>query len=174
MTREQKEILREHLPYEICMLRYTFGAVDKPREQLDWNAHLESFAIHARALVEFFLNEDDRHNRTMIAKDLVPGWTAPEKNEIDRFITKVNQQVAHLGSSRTRRAAEKIGPERARKALDWIEAAVVQYRDGMSKEARSLFNEAACTPVPGGASVILTTTTTSLQGETIGFRRLEK
>jgi hypothetical protein len=45
--------LRESLPYELRMLRHTHRQLSHEQNQLDWNAFLESFAIHARNLMEF-------------------------------------------------------------------------------------------------------------------------
>ena len=155
-TKKQIEFLREHLPYEMCMLRYAFQEIGRPREQLDWNVHLESFAIHARSLVEFLLNKEDQHSRTVLGSDLVPGYTAPEKDGVDHFMTKVNQQIAHLGTTRTREAAKKIGPERAQKALDWIEKAMERYLDAMRPDIRNLYNDAGSYPVVGPTLILKT------------------
>ena len=60
MADEQEKIayLEERISYELVMLNYTFMRLltsppSSPEEQLDFNAYLESFAVHARNLVAF-------------------------------------------------------------------------------------------------------------------------
>jgi len=55
---KQKAYLQEHLPYELKMLRYTYGQLLQKQHCLSWNAHFESFAVHARNLVNFLTNGD--------------------------------------------------------------------------------------------------------------------
>ena len=54
------EFVREHLPYEIDMLRSTYLTLYQGG--VDWairNALIESFCIHARNLLEFFSKKAD-------------------------------------------------------------------------------------------------------------------
>jgi len=61
---EKLAYLEEHVSYEVVMLNYTFMRLltlrpSTPEEQLDCNAFLESFGVHARNLVDF-LSEKSR------------------------------------------------------------------------------------------------------------------
>lgn len=48
-----------HLPYEIDMFRELYPELSSGKySQLLHNSHIESFLIHARALIEFFKNKD--------------------------------------------------------------------------------------------------------------------
>ena len=55
---QKVDYLKEHLPYMLKMLRYTFSRMQDEPNYLSWNAHFESFAIHARNLVNFLTNAD--------------------------------------------------------------------------------------------------------------------
>jgi hypothetical protein len=50
--RQKRDYLEEHLPYMMKMLRYTHGQMLQKQHYLCWNAHFESFAVHARNLVK--------------------------------------------------------------------------------------------------------------------------
>ena len=81
---EKLSYLNEHISYEVIMLNYTFMRLMTFRsatseEELDRNAFLESFGIHARNLVEFFtkkMREDDR-----TASDYMPAFEAPNQDD---------------------------------------------------------------------------------------------
>lgn len=85
--------------YEVWMMRETAGRLARGEaDTVIRNALLESFLIHARALVGFFdrrVKDDD-----IIARDYVPTWaeTIPQslRDECDR----INKQVAHLTTTR--------------------------------------------------------------------------
>ncbi len=59
---QKLEHLREHLPYELLMLRHTYDRINGNRYTLDWNAYYESFTIHARNLLDFLNNEGTGNN----------------------------------------------------------------------------------------------------------------
>ena len=61
----------EHVSYEVVMLNYTFMRLmtlqpSTPEEQLDCNAFLESFGVHARNLVDFFLRSLAKKVETLL------------------------------------------------------------------------------------------------------------
>jgi hypothetical protein len=43
----QNSYLKEHLPYMLKMVRYTFAQMNQLQHYLTWNAHFESFAVNA-------------------------------------------------------------------------------------------------------------------------------
>jgi hypothetical protein len=45
--------LREHLPYELHMLRHTFLKFTTVHDASDWNAYFVAFAVYARNLHDF-------------------------------------------------------------------------------------------------------------------------
>ena len=86
---EQEKIayLEERISYELVMLNYTFmrlltSSVTTANEQLELNAHLESFGVHARNLVAFLSGksaEDVRSAADYVADFEVPGNTRPQQ-----------------------------------------------------------------------------------------------
>jgi hypothetical protein len=62
---EKLSYLNEHISYEVIMLNYTFMRLVTLRpatseEELDRNAFLDSFGIHARNLIDFSPSERGR------------------------------------------------------------------------------------------------------------------
>ena len=51
--------LREHVRYEVVMVRWAFGQIQPLPPSLERNAFIECFAVHARALFEFLASEGD-------------------------------------------------------------------------------------------------------------------
>lgn len=49
---ERVAYLREHLHYEVIMLRHAYSRMGTS-DGLDFNAFLEAFAVHCRVLIEF-------------------------------------------------------------------------------------------------------------------------
>ena len=83
------------------MLRATAGwlITAQPGVTADptWNAYVESFGIHARALGDFLANRG-RHSDDVLAKHYAPGWTA--EDPALAIAEVVDKQVAHLTSVR--------------------------------------------------------------------------
>src|SRR5262245_10235310 len=86
----------DHLAYEFEMLRFTAKELaDRASEQTDMvNVLLESFAIHARNLFEFF--GGGQRERYMYATHYVDDWKHPESNLLGRTGGKANEGVVHL------------------------------------------------------------------------------
>jgi len=79
---EKIAFLQERIGYELTMLNYTFMRLVTARpstaaEQLDRNAFLESFAIHARNLVTF-LSPESRADEPR-ATDYVTTFETPDR-----------------------------------------------------------------------------------------------
>jgi hypothetical protein len=70
---QKAEYLEEHIPYMVKMLRYTYGQMQQEQHYLTWNAHFESFAIHARNLVNLLTNNDTGN---MKAHNFINGFRA--------------------------------------------------------------------------------------------------
>lgn len=74
-----KDWTREHLFYEWQMLRHSLrraASLQCPAQQLDFNAYLESCAIHARVLYGFLTNDKGSGNNNVVASDFVQGFKA--------------------------------------------------------------------------------------------------
>lgn len=95
---------REHLSYEIWMLRETAGwlvTATRAAELPTWNAYIESFGIHARTLGDFLANRG-RHGDDVLAKHYAPKWTA--EDPAPAIAKVVDKQVAHLTTVRLEKA----------------------------------------------------------------------
>jgi hypothetical protein len=113
------DIINEHLPYEIDMLRglfRQFGKVNRELSELDqkiqYYAQINSFCVHARALLDFFSNKGgDPTDAT--ARDFTTAYTSPfdpAKEPLKSLRTKLNKQVFHLTKNRTIVLANKFDP----------------------------------------------------------------
>jgi hypothetical protein len=109
---ERRAFAEEHVLYEVWMLR---GLTDRLLEVLahdreaggrdtGWlelptrNAQVESFAIHARALLEFFYKPDRPRPDDALARHYCPrGWEPPKVGEsLEVVKQRVGKEVAHL------------------------------------------------------------------------------
>jgi hypothetical protein len=123
MALEQKhyDMLVEHLPYEIDMLRNSYAFLSstarlKIREAIPENAGtvtflnntvIEAFWIHARCLLEFFQRVSQTEGRTSCAQDFTrdqPTYDLPFEN----LTESINNQICHLNYARFRNSSDKI------------------------------------------------------------------
>jgi hypothetical protein len=124
LTDDDLRKLSEHVLYEIEML---FGAaellewhVTRDGFNLPWAIHMaqiESFAIHARTLMDFLFNERSRSPRSKAATDgfaadyFKPGdWRGlcpSRETTLDRVTDQVGQQVAHISYPRASHSAKR-------------------------------------------------------------------
>jgi hypothetical protein len=142
MSTEQRDYLEEHLPYELKMLRYTYGQMLQEQHYLSWNAHFESFAVHARNLVKFLTNSDTGNLK---AGDFVQDYRARIGDE-KGAMTRLLNQVFHLAKKRPKEVVDKFDTKDAKEVSDWIEK---NFRDFLSKlecEQRDLFDKAKSDP----------------------------
>ncbi len=103
VSTEKLAYLEEQLSYELVMLNYTFmrlmtSASSTPEEQLDFNAFLESFAVHARNLVEFLSNEAQQGGRR--AWDYIPTFEAPNQAVYFRRLLGLENQILRTSAQR--------------------------------------------------------------------------
>lgn len=102
--------LDEHYVYEINMLMLTYFGI--PIEHDDWkrNALMESFAVHARVLLDFFLTPPKGDD--VVADHFMPPsvqFAATHMQQLPPNLrTRINKQVPHL--TETRESTVKIGP----------------------------------------------------------------
>ena len=68
MRATREDLIRSHIPYEFKMLVGTFGRLNAPAhaDNVLNNALIESFCLHARALVDFFKNEQSVHAKALL------------------------------------------------------------------------------------------------------------
>lgn len=116
---EIEAYLREHLPYELLMLRYTGQRLLENLSPLNWNAHYESFVVHARNLYKFLTNDEDVQAGAF-ARDFRarrPGFPTQ----------KLNAQVLHLSAGRPIASEEKLQTSDVQACLQWIESEFAKF-----------------------------------------------
>ncbi len=109
----------EHLHYEINMLISTAQSLAKAQQVLDQtqfnlNVLLESFVIHARALMDFMYDDKPWEDDVVAAKffDSPKQWTKVRKplvnlsEELQKVNGRVGKEVAHLTLKRNEITAE--------------------------------------------------------------------
>ena len=152
------DIIEEHLPYEIDMLRRTYmqlsvlSKIDPDREpdeqRATRNALTESFCVHARSLIEFFA--DNKKGADAVACE----FTDNRFTQLDRSKgpiktirdIKLNKQIFHLTKNRTIVDSEKfdVGKD-GMDVLQIIEPAIEHFTNFLLPDFRSHFN---CTTTP--------------------------
>src|SRR5260370_35064504 len=77
---------------------YTTKPELSPEERELGNALLESFLLHARNLIDFFIPRKSRRVSDICADDFVPGWKTSEPRrarlESDRVV--IDRRLSHL------------------------------------------------------------------------------
>lgn len=116
---EKFEYLREHLPYEMLMLKYTHRNIHRTRRRLDWNAYFESYFVHARNLYHFLTNERD--SRNFKANDFVSGFSIEKPPDAVGIFLKSHAQLFHLAKIRTSDPTKKLLLTDADESKHWID-----------------------------------------------------
>lgn len=147
VTEQQKRYLKEHLPYTLKMLRYTGGQIIQRQHYLSWNAHFESFAVHARNSVAVLTNGDKSNLRAL---DFVKGYRA-RIGDTSGAMTKLRQQVFHLEKERPTEFIGKFNTQHAKAVADWIEDNFKVFLSRLPPELRRLFDEKMSDPTKDGA-----------------------
>ena len=100
------ELFERHVLYEVWMLVETYNRLEAGvADRVVGNALIESFCIHARALVDFF-NDRKGAKASSFAE---PTYVSFAKGDIpDALKSKLSTQIAHLTLTRTSNPAKKI------------------------------------------------------------------
>jgi hypothetical protein len=104
-----QQILEGHLVYELDMLRGTGHLLtvvqsrpDQPLTVIQTNALIESFATHARNLIEFFNNV--RYQDTVRAEEFTVSRSYDPEfvqwDQMEDLRVRINKQISHLTRSR--------------------------------------------------------------------------
>jgi hypothetical protein len=114
------QIFKEHLPYEIDMLRRTYAmleALARPPvdpetsdQEVQRFALIESFCVHARSLIDFFSKASPKKTDATAA-DFKPGFVTTidrDKPPLAGIWFKLNKQVFHLTKNRPFAEADKF------------------------------------------------------------------
>lgn len=107
------EALDDHLAYERDMLGHTYTIIQTTQNQAEWNAHFESFCVHARNLYDFL--RSDGKQGAFKARDYLPG----HKPAACLAFNDIDTGILHVTNHRTRK--QKIDLEQANRLAHWID-----------------------------------------------------
>jgi hypothetical protein len=75
---QKDQIITEHLPYEIDMLRYAYNRLQTPLQgQAEINVFIECFCVHARTLLDFFWDKKPKKQNYAVARQFTVGSYSP-------------------------------------------------------------------------------------------------
>ena len=128
--------LNHHLSYEVSMLNGTYYLILNIYGMLDGkaldiirnvslNAAKEAFCLHARVLIEFFV-EKRVNSATGFAQ---PSYIRPSPPK--HFVKKLNNQLAHLMENRTDVDSEKIQGADRDDMFRWIDRELQRWRGSL-------------------------------------------
>jgi hypothetical protein len=125
------------------MLNYTFMRVttsrpSTPEEQLDFNAFLESFAVHAHNLVRFL--SERRHTDDRNAIDYVTDFEAPDQTRLQQPLVRLEKQVLNLTALRTTDPHDKFSADDARELYTWIIPVILKFEEKLGARYRGILN----------------------------------
>lgn len=131
--------LRDHLPYELSMLRYTLREMHSAQTQGDYNAYYESFAIHSRVLFDFITGREPKNVRAVC---FVPDYDCPKRkrDQVQSFMNKINPAVAHAGPTRPSDLGDKVQRADCVRVGFWIEEMMRPFVSGLSPKDREKWN----------------------------------
>jgi hypothetical protein len=145
MASEQEKItyLAEHVSYELAMLNYTLMRLLTSRpstaqEQLDFNAYLESFGVHARNLVEFLSKKSHDNDRN--ASDYSPDFEARDQDRPKRSLLTLEKQILRVTALRATDPQERFNVEDARELYAWIVPTILSFHDELCPSYRAGLN----------------------------------
>jgi hypothetical protein len=108
-----EDIIKEHLPYEMAMLRATFKYLQLDHGEVIDNALINSFCVHARNLIDFFAGTKEAQDRSIAKTFTDPAYNPFKGHDVRRepIYGKLNKQITHLAYGRATADSEKIGPK---------------------------------------------------------------
>jgi hypothetical protein len=140
------EMFERHLPYEIDMLRVTYLMLSTPGAPL-WftpnvlNALIESFCVHARNLIEFYIATNSLTDETVAAQHFTKDYKAFPNKLPRRIIGKLNSQITHLSYNREDDSGRKIGHEDRKVIMALLETEMERFATHLNEPYRSKWRE---------------------------------
>ena len=104
-------------------------------EQLDCNAFLESFGVHARNLVDFFSEKPREEGRN--ASDYVSDFEAPDQTRLKQALARLERQILDVTSLRPTDPQEKFNTGDARELYAWIVPAILKFQGHLDPSYRA-------------------------------------
>jgi hypothetical protein len=140
------DIIEQHLPYEIDMLRSTYGQlsvaakIDPASETFEQRlirfSLIESFCAPARALLDFFSNRRN-YSTDAVASDFTDGFTPTFDANTEDFKTlskQLNKQLFHLTKERTLLDQFDAGNDGTKILRYYIEPAIEHFRSCLAND----------------------------------------
>jgi hypothetical protein len=155
MTKSQTDLIDylTNVRYELDMMRINLHrarAFSKGglKNQLDYNSHYESWAIHARNLYKF-LNSDDRRP-SYRAQDYKEHFSPTKTNDTKRILQKLEPEVFHMGDRPTV-TQDQVNLADVSIFSEWVEEVFVEF----IKEIPKVYGDAWREPsVPRNAYIV--------------------
>lgn len=138
--------LSEHLPYEVCMMRYSLQRMQSATVQYEYNMAYECFAVKARVLFDIFTSRDSGNLR---ARDFVPEFLAKRPDEIRHKVNSLNDQVFHPDRDRSPSQGDKIQMADCERIAAWHERHLESFLEALGPDDRAHWNAAASNPETG-------------------------
>lgn len=149
-----RDMLIEHLPYEIGMMNRSFAFLVEnrpeglsalpPKDSVTLlflrNTVIEAFWIHARALLEFFwLNAKDE-GRVASARNFTTGFVDYDL-PFATLADEINEQICHLQYKRHRDTEGKIGGYDMQRVKEALNRAAAKFEENLDKEAAKIWKK---------------------------------
>jgi hypothetical protein len=137
MATAAKNKVLERVGYELAMLSYAFMRVvtaqsSTPEEQLDNNAFVESFAVHARNLVWFLSTKSKKGDHKAI--DYITNFEAPDQSVLERPLFRLEKQILNVSALGTTDLQERFSTEDAREPYTWIVPAILNFEGKLYRQ----------------------------------------
>jgi hypothetical protein len=137
-------MLGHFIPYEVGMMRALYKKLQggASRTQLDRNADIESFHMHARNLIEFFTDDVQCaiDPRAFTTKDYcVDGLFISKVSK--RLESKISQQIVHLTHERTDVTADKLSDDERRLTILAVEKEIERFQKKLQCGWRQIWED---------------------------------
>jgi hypothetical protein len=150
VTAEQmRDVLEEHLSYEVQMLGLAFQTLcvgPAVLGRVPTNLLIASFCIYARNLIDFFTEESHSPKNYAGARHYVgSSWVAFDGQNVKRepFYGKLHNQTAHLTYGREKDSTKKVGAVEMNRAKRLLDAEVKRFVDSLPTKWREIWNVSA-------------------------------
>lgn len=137
-TAIRDDLMMDHVPYEIAMMQATHEGLTEGRirQGICFNAYIESFAIHARSLINFFNGKDGCK-----AKDFTDNYTPFANGKVPkRLVEKLNQQIPHITEKRFNTPEEKLNLDDVKEIRRLIDAETSRFLEHMQPGYRTTWD----------------------------------
>jgi hypothetical protein len=140
---ERLNYLNDHISYEVIMLNYTFMRLmtfkaSTADDELERNAFLEAFGVHAWNLVEFLSKKVRKNDRN--ASDYIPSFEPPDGKPIEQALLRLQKQILRITTLRKTDPGGKFNITNARELYAWIVPAILKFRGALSARYRKELN----------------------------------